>query len=315
MKKLAPSAVYNRVGWFFCVLEVIVQFVATLILIGCMIVDRTALDHTDILMVASAVSYYAIGFPLFILCMSTLDGKAKEQKSKLTVKQFAVFFFISFAVMNVTNLLNLVFQQGFQMITGHELGSALDDMIIAPTFITILTSGILAPIVEEYTFRYFALNKLRKYGEKIAIVITSVLFGVFHGNFEQFIYATAIGLVFGYVVCKTGQIWYSIVLHMLLNLCGGIIPLVVEQINNPVVTLIFTVVSYAAILVGIILFARNIHNVHLEAGTEYVEHPIQTAICNPGMLVFLIGSIVLMVFSLVSQIATVFLDGMAHNVY
>ena len=315
MKKLAAKSVYNRIGWYFCVLEVVIQFVATLILLACMVIDEKAINNTDVLMIASDISYHVVGFPIFILCISTLDGKAKSPKLKLSIGQFITLFFISFAVMNVANLFNIAFQQGFQLVTGRELGSALDDVMIAPTFITILSSVVLAPIVEEYTFRYFAFNKLRKYGDKAAILITSLLFGLFHGNFEQFIYAAAIGLVFGYVVSKTGCVWYSIGLHMLVNLCGGIVPLIVEQINNSYVTLLFTIVSYVMILIGIIMFALNMKKVHLELGSELVKYPVKTALCNPGMLVFIIFSFMLMLFSLISQISSVFFDTMAYNVY
>lgn len=307
MNYLQPKTVYNRIGWFFCVLEAVTMFVQVLASMAILIFDSRLAYDGDVMMGVTILSYYCIAFPIFIVCMNTLDGRAKEEKSKLGFPLVVKFFFLSFAVMNVANFINLGFYAVFRAATGHELESALESVLVEPSAMVILTTVILAPIVEEYTFRYFTLNKLRKYGDKTAIIVTAVLFGLFHMNFEQCIYATAIGLVLGYVVCKTGRVRYSIILHMLLNFFNGAAPMIVEQIENPIVDLIYTTVYFAAIIIGIVIFCCNIRKVHLEQGSEPVYKPVETAIVNPGMLVFGIISIVMMVITLVEQIfATIF---------
>lgn len=77
--------------------------------------------------------------------------------------------------------------------------------------------GFAAPIAEELLFRGVLLRGLLPYGKKSAIIVTSLLFGLFHGNLMQAPYAFVVGLVFGYVAVEYNILW-AMVLHMFNNL-------------------------------------------------------------------------------------------------
>lgn len=80
-----------------------------------------------------------------------------------------------------------------------------------------ITVAIIPPVVEELFFRGLVLQSLRKFGDGFAIVASSVLFGLFHGNFVQFVFAFIAGLVMALVVVRTGSLWTSILIHFLNN--------------------------------------------------------------------------------------------------
>ena len=302
MKYLQPKSVYNRLGWYLCILEAIMVYIQVIVMVPLAVLKPKWIETSEFQMIITIVSYYMVAFPLFILCVNTIEGTSKPDKQKLSVTQFFGLFLITYAVMNVTNFVNIGFAAMFEAITGRTLEGNLDSVFTEPSILMLVVTVILAPIVEELTFRYFIFNKIRRYGDKAAIITTAVLFGLFHMNFEQFIYATAIGLVFGYIVSKTGRVRYTIMLHMLVNFFGGVGSLYIEKLDNVMVTLIYTIFCYLMILVGMILFFTKIKSVKLEAGTERVPRPVATAIGNPGMLVFGITCIVLMVVTLLSQI-------------
>lgn len=75
-----------------------------------------------------------------------------------------------------------------------------------PFFVQILASGILIPIVEELIFRGMVFASIR---EKLpflpSAVLSAFLFGIYHGNLPQGVYAFLIGLAVAwlYEVCKT----------------------------------------------------------------------------------------------------------------
>ena len=50
------------------------------------------------------------------------------------------------------------------------------------------------------------LNKIRMYGDKVAIITTAIMFGLFHANFSQFFYAVGLGVIFAYVTLKLSLI-------------------------------------------------------------------------------------------------------------
>ncbi|MCL1788937.1 MAG: CPBP family intramembrane metalloprotease [Oscillospiraceae bacterium] len=78
-------------------------------------------------------------------------------------------------------------------------------------------AGIVAPLAEEIIFRHILLKPLRKLGDRPAIIITAVLFGVFHGNLTQFLYAAVAGVILGITAVKANSVKPAILLHMLNN--------------------------------------------------------------------------------------------------
>lgn len=75
---------------------------------------------------------------------------------------------------------------------------------------------------EEVFFRGFLLRKIQEKSSGLAaILITAILFGLAHlsyGTWYQLLMPTFIGLVFGYIVIKTNNLYSSITSHITLNL-------------------------------------------------------------------------------------------------
>ena len=90
----------------------------------------------------------------------------------------------------------------------------------ADTLSMFLYMGLVAPVVEELIFRGLILRGLMPYGKRFAIMASSVLFGVFHGNLIQSPYAFAVGLVLGYTAVEYSITW-AMVLHAVNNLVLG----------------------------------------------------------------------------------------------
>ena len=112
--------------------------------------------------------------------------------------------------------------------------------------------GFVAPIVEELIYRGIVLRHLSKYGKTFAIVASSVLFGVMHGNIPQAIFAIIVGLVLGYVATEYSIIW-SIVLHILNNLVlGDLLYYALQNTNETVSNIIFYSIIGICFTVGLV---------------------------------------------------------------
>lgn len=78
---------------------------------------------------------------------------------------------------------------------------------------------VFAPILEEIVFRNILLNSfLNSYSKNKSIIISSVAFGLVHGNPIQILFATILGLFLGIVYVKEKNIGYTILLHFFANL-------------------------------------------------------------------------------------------------
>jgi hypothetical protein len=84
-----------------------------------------------------------------------------------------------------------------------------------------LAIGILAPLAEEVVFRGAVLRVLLKVFDErwywIPIILSAMIFGAVHGNVQQFIHATLIGLILGWMYYRTRSILPGILFHWVNN--------------------------------------------------------------------------------------------------
>lgn len=76
---------------------------------------------------------------------------------------------------------------------------------------------IVAPIFEEILFRGFLMKALSKKNVWFGIIASSVVFGLYHGNLQQFIGATAMGMAMALVATKSDSLIPSIIMHFAMN--------------------------------------------------------------------------------------------------
>lgn len=90
---------------------------------------------------------------------------------------------------------------------------------MAKTAIGALSIGVLGPICEEFIFREGMLGYMLRNNVKpwAAIIATSLIFGIVHGNPAQIPFAAAMGIVLGYIYYKTGNIVLSSIIHIINN--------------------------------------------------------------------------------------------------
>ncbi len=82
--------------------------------------------------------------------------------------------------------------------------------------------AVLAPVFEEYWFRGVIQSSLAPYGNGFAILVSSLCFGMAHGNIHQFCYTVIVGICLGYVRYATGSIMPTMIMHAIFNSIAGI---------------------------------------------------------------------------------------------
>lgn len=83
-----------------------------------------------------------------------------------------------------------------------------------PFLITFILVAILPGVCEELFFRGFLLRGLRaKCSDWFSIILAGILFGVFHIDPYRLVPVTLLGILFGYMVVKTGSIFTGMIAH------------------------------------------------------------------------------------------------------
>lgn len=111
-------------------------------------------------------------------------------------------------------------------------------------------SVLSGPICEELIFRGVTMRLFRRaLPFWAANLMQAILFGAFHMNWIQGIYAFALGLVLGILCEKGGSIYCSILFHILFNFWGTVLSQILEPLENSaalgIVMLLTTIVSLA----------------------------------------------------------------------
>ncbi len=83
--------------------------------------------------------------------------------------------------------------------------------------LNLISTALLPALLEEMTMRGYILGALRPYGDRLAVVVSAILFGLIHANVLQIPFAFILGLVLGWLTVQTGSIWPAVLLHFANN--------------------------------------------------------------------------------------------------
>lgn len=84
-----------------------------------------------------------------------------------------------------------------------------------PAILLVVVGGLLAPVVEELLFRGILYTYLRRWGAAVAIIVSTLAFGLPHGGFFP-IYLTG-GLIFALLYEYSGSLLPAVIAHIINN--------------------------------------------------------------------------------------------------
>lgn len=182
-------------------------------------------DSSWYALVLNTVAMYVIALPVFYFIVRGMRS-AVRAKEKMKLSEFFKIFLVAEAFMTVGNLIGTYLNLFIGAFIGKTPENSTSDMILESNmWLVILIAVIIGPIVEELIFRKLLMDKLGMYGDRLAIFVSAVSFGIFHGNLYQFFYAAMLGFVLAYLYSKTSNVWYPIAIHMTVNFLGSVIPM------------------------------------------------------------------------------------------
>lgn len=152
---------------------------------------------------------------------------------------YLILFGIGYSV--VINILFLNISITFSIGTSQFSGLEVTQFIS-----TLLCSGLMGPILEEYLFRGIIYNKLKLFNnEHISILLTALIFSLLHGNLFNIINAFMLNYLLIFIYHKYRTLLAPIILHIAVNTTVVfIINIIISQ------TIYF---NYFLFIIGIIL--------------------------------------------------------------
>ena len=109
-------------------------------------------------------------------------------------------------------------------------------------------------------FRWLIYLRLRDYMRMgAAAVISGLIFGIYHGNLVQAVYASLLGIVFAYILDISGCLWSSVLLHMGANIWSLISPDLYTWIiaRNPAAIMILFLILLMVMILGCFILQKE----------------------------------------------------------
>ena len=118
---------------------------------------------------------------------------------------------------NITTCINYILQLLFGAGEIQNVMEAIAPSSFSAGVVTLIFTAFVAPIFEEIIYRHLLLRSLKPIGDTPAIIISALVFGLAHGNFDQFAYAFLSGIIFGLMAVRYDTIIPGMVLHLINN--------------------------------------------------------------------------------------------------
>ena len=294
-----PRQVFSRVGFAYAAYLTIST--ASQLLAAALLQPFRARMGEDLWFVVCMLCMYPAAFLVFWLLMRRIPkDPAGRPDMPLRAGRFLGIFIICVGVMYAGNLLGQLISQMADRLTGRQSVNAVVELVMGmDTWAVFLAAVAAAPVMEELLFRKLLLDRVSVFGDRTAILLSGVVFGLAHGNFYQFFYAFGLGAIFAWVYLRTRRIRFSILLHVLINFCGSILPMQLLHMmrDYPVIgahlLLGQTMLMLAAAICGVILLICQRRDWILLPGSCPIPAGkwFGTVFANKGILVFFLVSL------------------------
>ncbi len=233
MEEIKVSRKYfSKLGWMF-LLGTLIIYVAQLTSMYLIKAIRPEwMENPNISLLASVLPLYLIGMPLLIFLVKKVPAEQVEQH-EMKRWQFAVAAIMCFGLVYISNIVGNIFTIIIGFLKGGAVQNVMANVATSVSIWFVLVYMVLiAPAMEEYVFRKLIVDRTVRYGQGVAVVMSGLMFGLFHGNLNQFVYAFVLGAFLAFLYVKTGKLKITIALHMMINFMGGVVSvLVIKMIN------------------------------------------------------------------------------------
>lgn len=308
---------FSKIGWIYTIFSAAIT-VLQLIIVNVVHLVKPEVLTTEVQILISTVILYVLGMLILPIGFQKAQVPVTVlQKKHMTIGAFFKALFMSYSLLIITNLIGTLITTMIGILKGSPIINPVEEIALNMDLpFLILFTVIGAPIFEELFFRKFLVDRTAQYGEGVSVVISGLMFGMFHGNLSQFPYAFALGAFFAFIYIRTGKIGYTILMHAVINFVGSIVgslilkyidlsvyegiltstsieeifaALTMENMTGVFILLVYEMVIMTFVVIGIILWILEFKKFFFKPAEQDIPKGrcFEASICNKGMLVYI----------------------------
>lgn len=188
------------------------------------------------------------------------------KKPQLSILPGSLLLYIGtyLLVLAAGSLLSVLFPESAQ-----NVNTIFDEIMNHSFLAVVLVVAGMPAIGEELLFRGLVLGSLRnKYKVVWAILVSSFVFGAFHGSLVKLLPTAMLGACFAYIVYKSGSIYITMALHFINNFISVVgmkkpevferlLPILVKEDLSVIELMIVVVLGIVCMAAGFLLINKK----------------------------------------------------------
>lgn len=148
-----------------------------------------------------------------------------KKVSIVNVMLIILFTYTMVPIVTTINAISMLFVE-------NQVSDVINDFTKNPFLLSLFLVAVLPGVFEEFSFRGIIYNELKTKNIFLAMITSGILFGVFHMNVNQFLYATVLGILLVLVTEATGSIISSMIMHFTFNANSIILTYLLDILEN-----------------------------------------------------------------------------------
>lgn len=153
----------------------------------------------------------------FVICKTPFKNTLKLFNFKFKKRYYAVIILATAGILFGLNRLNDIFIEFLSGFGYEEQKSSLPELSFWSVILCTIIIALIPSVLEECLFRGFILRSAACFSEIQAVLISALLFSVYHMSPSKTLYQFAAGLVFSIICFKSGSLIPTVVIHFLNN--------------------------------------------------------------------------------------------------
>lgn len=205
----------NKLFFAFTVVFLLYQFIAGIFL------GEVLLDNMYVFLIINQV--LIASFVLIYCKAKKISIKETFRFKKLDLLPALLIILLSIPALLAATMLNNIVAYLLQFIVELPPTNLPVPKNITELIVGIAIIGITPGVCEELMHRGFLLTAYERRGSYKAVIIVSILFGLFHFDVTNLVGPIFLGMIIGYYVVRTGSIFAGMLAHFLNNAIAEII--------------------------------------------------------------------------------------------
>lgn len=213
---IKDSSLSFLIGFLLCQLSVVVATCITFVVYK---IFNLNLENFS-LFFNTALGYIVPSLAMYITMVATFlfFNNKKENQIFKKVKTKKILIYVCIAIISFLCLYPIITCIDSLLVKAGSKLNTLPYTLNTKSYLISILSLVIAPaICEELLFRGIIFQGLKKYGKSFAIIISSLMFSLYHMSISQTVYPILIGLLLGVIMFYEENIYYCIAIHLTNN--------------------------------------------------------------------------------------------------